>query len=315
MKTPKEISLILNKHLEKFMPILTPFGVIMGFIVPNVLIHLRPFIPILFSVMTLSGSLRLKVKDLKGAVSDPLPLLFFLLIAHIIIPLSVFFSCNIFLKNDPDTISGFVLLFSVPTAVSGFIWVSIYKGDTALSLTLIMLDTLISPLVVPGTMSILFGTDVIFDMTGIAVSLILMVVIPTVLGVAIHEASKGKIPQIVSPYLNPFAKICLVLVIAANSSVVAPQVRFDDPKVLIIAFLCVIFAIFGYVVSKIVGIIVKLGPEKRVAVFFATGLRNISAATTIAIEYLPASAALPALLGIVFQQSIAAIMGKILSPR
>jgi hypothetical protein len=63
---------------------------------------------------------------------------------------------------------------------------------------------------------------------------------------------------------------------------------------------------------KLTGAAGRLNPEKRTSLFFAAGLRNISAATTIAIEFFPPAAALPALLGIVFQQSMAAIMGKIL---
>jgi tagaturonate reductase len=137
-----------------------------------------------------------------------------------------------------------------------------------------------------------------------------MVVVPTIIGVGINEASRGKVPSLVSPYLNVVSKICLVLVIAANTSAVAPRIRLDDPKVYLIAVLCVAFAVLSYVCAKVMGKIGRLPREKRVTIFFITGLRNISAATTIAIEFFPVAAALPCLLGIVFQQVLAALMGK-----
>jgi predicted Na+-dependent transporter len=87
------------------------------------------------------------------------------------------------------------------------------------------LDTIAAPFLVPGTLSLLCGAKVALDMTGMAVSLVLIVVIPTILGVAINEASRGKIPARISPYFNPFSKICLMLVIAANASAV--RVSFD----------------------------------------------------------------------------------------
>jgi predicted Na+-dependent transporter len=149
-------------------------------------------------------------------------------------------------------------------------------------------------------------------MTGIALSLIGMVVIPTIIGVAANEISRGKVPQMISPYLNPLAKVCIILVIAANASVVAPKIRFDEPKVWLIAGMCVSLAALGYLLSRLVGIVCRLSPEKRITIFFSAGLRNISAATTIAIEFFPEAAALPALLGIVFQQTMAAIMGKVM---
>lgn len=312
-KKNSEIAAAVNTRLERFMPVLTPAGVLVGFILPLVFIKLRPLIPWLFSMMTLSGALKLRLKDLVSAVADPFTLLIFFISAHIIIPLLVFLVCIVIFKGDTDIISGYVLLFSVPTAVSGFIWVSLYRGDNALALTLIFLDTIATPLVVPGTMSLLLGTQVSLDMTGIAASLICMVALPTMLGVTVHEASRGKIPPLISPYLNPLSKICIFLVIAANASAVAPQVHLRDPKVWVVAALCILFAVFGYGFSKLAGILGRLNPEKQITLFFATGLRNISAATTIAIEYFPETAALPALLGIVFQQTIAAVMGKLLN--
>jgi predicted Na+-dependent transporter len=140
----------------------------------------------------------------------------------------------------------------------------------------------------------------------------MMVVVPTIMGVAANEISRGKAPQYVSPFLNPLAKVCIILVIAANASAVAPRVHFNDPKVCLIDGVCILLAATGYVLSKLIGIICRLSPAKRVTIFFSSGLRNISAATTIAIEFFPEAAALPALLGIVFQQSMAAIMGKLL---
>jgi predicted Na+-dependent transporter len=227
-------------------------------------------------------------------------------------PLAALLVASLAFRGEPDTVSGYILVYSVPTAVSGFIWVNIYKGDNALALALILISTVVAPLVVPGTMSILMGTRVSLDMSGIALSLILMVVVPTLLGISANEISRGKIPQRVSPFLNPLAKICLILVIAANASAVAPQLRFTDPHVWSIAAVCVLFAALGYFLARFIGVLCRLSGDKQVTIFFSSGLRNISAATTIAIEFFPQAAALPALLGIVFQQSMAAIMGRLL---
>jgi len=187
-----------------------------------------------------------------------------------------------------------------------------FMGDKALCLTLILLDTLLAPLVVPGTVSLLMGTKVAMDMTGIAVSLILMVVIPTIIGVTLNETSRGKIPALVCPYLAPFSKVCLMLVIAANASPVAKIIRFEDPHVWKVAGLCIVLSVVGFLLLKLASIAVRCNAEKSVTLFFSGGLRNISAVTTIAVTFFPEAAALPALLGIVFQQTLSAIMGKLL---
>jgi predicted Na+-dependent transporter len=315
MKTaprPAVIAGLINTRLERLMPVVTPFGIVMGFLFPGVFIKFRPFVIWLFGTITLSGALKLTTSEFGRTLRSPLVILLAFVSMHVIMPLAALLVSTLVFRGDIDTISGFILVYSAPTAVSGFIWVSIYRGDFALCLTLILIDTLLAPLIVPGTMLALVGTRVALDMTAMAVSLILMVVAPTIVGVSVNELSKGKIPALVCPYLAPFSKICLILVIAANASPVAPWVQFDDPKVWIIAVLCVFFAAAGYVIAKVLGLLTKLSQEKRVTLFFSGGLRNISAVTTIAVTFFPEAAALPALLGIVFQQVMAAIMGRTL---
>ncbi|MDR1586680.1 MAG: bile acid:sodium symporter family protein [Treponema sp.] len=311
-KQPAEIAGAINTQLERFMPIITPFGIVMGFLFPGVFIKLRPLVIWLFSTITLSGALKLKTNEFGRTLRSPLVILLAFVFMHVIMPLIALLLSTLVFGGDIDTVSGFILVYSAPTAVSGFIWTSMYGGNFALCLTLILIDTILAPFVVPGTMFVLVGTRVALDMTAMAVSLILMVVAPTIVGVSANELSKGKIPALVCPYLAPISKISLVLVIAANTSPVAPRVRFDNPRIWLIAVLCVSLAAIGYIFSKLLGIMVKLPPEKRVTIFFSGGLRNISAVTTIAVSFFPEAAALPALLGIVFQQSTAAIMGRLL---
>jgi tagaturonate reductase len=299
--------------MEKFMPVLTPLGIVLGFLLPGVFIHLRPFVPFIFAVMTLSGALKLRVRDLGMAIAAPLPIILFFIFAHVLMPTMVCLFGGLVFRQNPDVVAGYVLLFSVPTAVSGFIWIAIYGGDIALSLAIILLDTLAAPLVVPLTVSILLNTSVALDMSGMTISLLLMVVLPTIIGVFLNEVSRGKLPPVVSPYLGPLAKLCLVLVICANAAA-APPLNLRDPQVWLIAALCVVFTLAGFTGSKLIGMAVKLGPEKKTALFFTAGLRNISAAATMAIDFFPPGAALPAILGIVFQQTMAALMGKIFIP-
>ncbi|MCL2808814.1 MAG: hypothetical protein FWD24_01970 [Treponema sp.] len=290
---------------------MTALAVAMGLLLPGIFIHLRPFVILLFGIMTFSGALKLTAKELGIAVQNPLAILLFFFISHVIMPVIALFSSSLFFA-DLDLVTGFVLLFAGPTAVSGFIWVSIYKGDKALGLTLILLSTLLAPLIVPFTLSVLIGEKVVLDMSGIAISLLFMVVIPTIIGVLINETSKGKIPKVICPGLDPFAKICLILVIAANSAVVAPNIRFDNLLIWQIALLCITLTVTGFILSKFTGILTKCGEEKSISLFFAGGLRNFSAVLTIAVAFFPESTALPTLLCIVFQQIIAAIMGKIM---
>jgi len=302
----------INRHLERLMPVLTPTGVIAGFLLPGIFIQLRPFVPWLFGIITIAGALRLRVGEFRNTIHSPLPIAAFFISAHVLMPLCALFAATHLFGGSPDTVAGFVLLFSGPAGVSSFIWVTMFRGDKALCLSLILLDTLLAPLVVPGTISLLMGAKVTMDMTAIALSLIMMIVVPTIMGITLNETSRGFIPDLVCPYLNPISKICLILVVAANASPVASIIHISDPMVWMIATACIVLSTTGFLLSKFTAIAIRCNREKNISLFFAGGLRNISAVSTIAVTFFPEAAALPALLGIVFQQTLSAVMGKLL---
>jgi len=300
-----------NNWLGRLIPVTTPLGIVMGFLFPRFFIHLRPYVTWLFAMMTFSGALKLRASELTNAVRKPAPIFIFFAASHVVMPLAALLSSSIVFDNA-DVISGFVLLFAGPTAVSGFIWVMIFKGDKALGLTLILLDTMLAPLLVPGTISVLMGAKIAMDMSGIAVSLFFMVVLPTIIGVTLNETSKGKVSAVLCPSFDPFAKICLILVIAANASAVAPSIQFGDPLLWKAAILCIALTVASFFLAMFYGAAGKFGDEKSVSLIIAGGLRNNSAVMTIAVIFFPKDAVLPTLLSILFQQTIMAIIGRTL---
>jgi len=307
----KSVFQYINRSLERFIPMTTPLCIVLGILLPSVFIHFRPYVSWLFGIMTFSGALKLRAAEFGETIRRPAPILLFFVSSHLLMPLAAMLVTSLFFTNQ-DIIAGFVLLFSGPTAVSGFIWVSIFKGDKALCLTLILLDTILAPIVVPGTVSILMGAKTTMDMSGIAISLLFMVVVPTIIGVALNEASRQRMPVIVSPYLDPFAKICLMLVIAANAAAVAPGVRLNDPLIWKAALIVIVLTVAGFAIIKLVSVIGKCRDERGITMIVSGGLRNNSAVMTIAVAFFPETAVLPTLLSIVFQQTIAALMGKLL---
>ncbi|MCL2209339.1 MAG: hypothetical protein FWC19_03780 [Treponema sp.] len=312
MRSSQKIAAIavkINHRLDRLIPVTTPCSIALGFLLPAFFINLRPFIPWLFGIMTFSGALKLKASELKDAVRSPYPIFLFFAASHVIMPVISLAVSSVFF-DDSDVITGFVLLFSGPTAVSGFIWVSIFRGDMALCLTLILLDTILAPLVVPGSISLLMGAKVALDMSGIAVSLLFMIVIPTAAGVAVNEASGAKIPKAICPCLDPLAKICLMLVIAANAAIIAPVIRFSDPLIWKAAVLVIILTFAGFALIKLITVTGRCGFPKDIAVIISGGLRNNSAVMTIAVAFFPQAAVLPTLVSIIVQQSIAAIAGR-----
>ncbi|MDR0323548.1 MAG: hypothetical protein LBI12_03770 [Treponema sp.] len=304
----------INYRLERLVPITTPFAIVLGFLLPQVFFIFRPYVMYLFGMVTLSGALKLRAAELGSAIRKPLPILLFFAVTHVLMPVIAMSVSSLFIDNQ-DVVSGFVLLFAGPTAVSGFILVSIFKGDMALCLTLILLDTLLAPIFVPGSMSILMGAKITMDMTGIVISLLLMVAVPSIIGVTVNEASKGKIPDAFCPFFDPVSKLALMTVIATNASIIAPGVRFDNPLIWRTGLITIILIITGFFLVKLVTVAGRLKSPQDITLIISGGLKNNSAVMTIAVAFFPEAAVLPTLVSIITQQSIAAIMGKMFTAK
>ena len=309
---PAQIADNINGKLERLMPVLFPFGVVLGFAMHGFFSHVRPLVPVLFGLITLSGTLRLKFTEFGSTIRNPFPILLFLAMVRVLMPLTAMFVSKFFFFDvDPNIVTGFVLLFSGPVAIASFIWTGMFRGNRALCLTIIFIDTMLAPISVPGTLSILFGEMVKMDMGGIAMSLVWMVVLPTIAGVTLNETSRGKIPALICPYLSPVSKILFMTVIAANSSALVSVVHFRDPLVWKVATLSISLSVTAFLLARLVGTVSKCGAEKEVTLFFTVGMKNISVVTTIAVAFFPEGiVALPAITGILFQQIIAAVMSR-----
>ncbi|MFS0556048.1 bile acid:sodium symporter family protein [Brevibacillus sp. 179-C9.3 HS] len=302
----------LNRSLEKIMPILTPTSVAIGVIAGP---HLQPFAflsPWVFAFMTFAGSLGSGFKEFAKVLSRPLPLIVNLLILHALMPLVAWSIARLFYPDDIHVVTGFLLAALIPTGITSFLWTSIYFGNIALTLSIILLDTMLSPLIVPLGMSLFLGATVEMDLAELMKGLFYMIVLPSLLGMFLNHVSNGNVKKTLAPKLAPFSKLGMGVVVAINSSMVAEYFHMLDAKLLGMAVLVLIVAILGYLMGW--GIAKLFGWERDVIVTltFNSGMRNISAGAVMAITYFPAPVALPVVLGMLFQQTLASTFGKFL---
>ncbi len=293
------------------MPILTPTGVIIGLLFGAPFVPFKPAVNWLFAFITFTGALGMVYRDFLYVFKHPFVVLVSLLSTHIVMPVLVYLMGSLVFPGRSELVIGFVLLYSIPTAVVSYIWSSIYKGNGVLSLSLILIGTVLAPVVTPYAVQIISGTAVEINTTSMMLNLLYMVVIPSLLGVTFNTVTKGKANKSVAPYLKPFTKVALVLVIVINTSQVRGQLQWEW-SLLGILGINLVFSVGGLILGYFIGKPFKYSMEDRISLTYAIGLRNISAALVLAINFFPAEASIPVLLGITTQQIVAAITGKIL---
>jgi bile acid:Na+ symporter, BASS family len=284
----------INRLLERAMPVITPTSLVIGVLLANRLEAYAFLVPWIFAFMTFTGSLSSNFKALTWVISHPFSMFVALFILHIFMPVWAWVLGHVVFSGDMFTITGLFLAAVIPTGITSFIWVSIHKGNIPLALTIILIDTLLSPFVVPYSLSLVAGEEVHMDVWGMMQGLCFMVVLPSLLGMLLNQVTNGKVKEMLGAPLSPFSKVGLAAVVMLNSAVVAPYLSHIDQKLLSI------------------GKWLKRGREEIVVLTFTGGMRNISAGAVLAVSYFPAAVAVPVVLGILFQQVLASFYGYML---
>lgn len=303
----------LNRVLGKVMPLLTPTSVVLGVLLSQFLNGYESAVPWIFAFITFAGSLSANFQSLRHALAHPLPMILALFVLHIFMPLFAWGSGQLIFQGDPLTITGLTLAVVIPTGITSLIWAAMYKGNVGLTLSIILIDTVLSPLIVPLSLSVLAGAQVHMDIWGMMKGLIVMVVIPSFLGMLFNQMSSPERTAALSSTLSPFSKLCLMAVIAINSSAIAPYFKAIDLRFLGIAVTVFCIALTGYAAAWFIGKMMKRRQEEIVSLIFTGGMRNISAGAVLAVTFFPSQVAVPVVIGMLFQQILAALFGYMLN--
>ncbi|OCT11262.1 hypothetical protein A8709_06190 [Paenibacillus pectinilyticus] len=303
----------LNRRLEKILPLITPISVLIGVLLGSHLSVFTYLSPWLFAFMTFSGSISSSFREFVKVVVQPLPLITTLLILHVGMPLIALGLGHTVYGHEPLTITGLILAAAIPTGITSFVWVAIYRGNIVLTLSIILMDTILSPFVVPYTLSVLVGTKVQLDTFAMMKGLFFMIVVPSLIGMLLNQWTRGRIKEQWSGRLGPFSKIAMGVVVAINSSVIAPYLRDFSAKLLGLAGFVLVVASLGYMIGWLVAKLFRWEQDVVVALTFNSGMRNISAGAVLAVAYFPPPVAIPVVLGMLFQQSLASLFGFLLN--
>ena len=234
-----------NAFIEKWMPLVTPSCLFIGVIFAAWLGRFAPLVPWLFAFMTFAGSLSSGFRDMKKIAMHPISLIVVLLILHIVVPVTAFLVGSL-IFDDPLLVTGIVLEFIVPTGIVSLVWVNIYHGNSALTLSIILIDTVVAPFLVPFSLHVLMGSAVEISVAGMMKDLVLMIAVPALLAMALNHATRGRVKHTLSPKLAPFSKIGLILVVIINSTKVAPFFSQMTPALLLVTLVIFLLAVSGF---------------------------------------------------------------------
>ncbi|NLE15263.1 MAG: bile acid:sodium symporter family protein, partial [Spirochaetales bacterium] len=176
------------------------------------------------------------------------------------------------------------------------------------ALALILLDTLLSPLLTPLTVRLLADSAVKLDFQGMIVSLLYMIVIPSLLGMLVKQAASEACTK-ARPYLSPVTKVCMMLVIVLHVASLSGTLTFSAVYLRLILMNLVVIALGFVLIYSLGRYVLHEDRASVVSMTFTGGMRNISAALVLATTYFDPGTALPVVIGILLQQTFVGLLG------
>lgn len=300
-----------NFFIQKWIAVLTPLSLVLGVLLEDVGGHLLFLVPWLFAFMTFSSSLSMKLNDIKVFTKYYKTILFSIAFLHILMPIWAYFLSTIIFDDHLLTI-GYVISVAVPSGITSVIWVNMCRGNVSLSLSIILIDTLLSPLIMPFLLQIIVGESIVIDTTSIIIDLLWMIVLPSIVGIVLNEVSKGSIQQTLGKYLAPLSKLSLFGVIMINSSAVAPYLKDINLELIGVIFIVLFLSISGYLFAMLLGRFIWKDSSIFTSFVFTVGMRNIAVGVIVATSYFPSKVAMPVVFGMLFQQVLASFFSKMI---
>lgn len=306
-----QLGLKLNDFIEKYMMLIAPLAIILGIIFGDVLLAYTSFVPYLFAYVTFAMAIGCSVKHMKIVFSEPRRLLLMLAVIHILMPILIYWLAGLMFGYESPYVVGLVMFTLIPVGISSVIWVSMTGGNVSLVLAIVVIDSLLSPFIITGGLRLLFHQSIQLDTMSMLTDLLIIIVGPTLIGVLLHELTKGNIASAIKPYSAPLSKLCFVVVIILNAAALSPsleQLKGDLIKIIPISIGIVLLSYgFGYISSM-----KEQERANKITMSYASGIRNVSLGAVIALTYFTPQTAMPILIGILLQQPIATIISMFL---
>ena len=235
------------------------------------------WINFLLMIVMFGMGLTMKLSDFAIVFRRPRDVIIGCVAQFIVMPLLAFALGRLFGLSD-ELLVGVVLVGTCPGGTASNVMTYLAKGDTALSVGMTSINTLLAPVLTPLLTYLYLRTSVSVDVRSMFISIIQVVIVPIGLGLLINRLF-GKYTQKLSDALPTVSVTAICLIVAS-------VVSHNSEKILstgIVIFAVVILHnLLGYLCGYLVGVVFKMDLPRKKAVAIEIGMQNSGLATSLA---------------------------------
>jgi len=269
---------------------------LLAFLQPASFKPIATYISYLLGFIMLGMGLTMSLDDFKLVFKYPKEVFYGVAFRYCIMPL-IGYSVAKLLGLPPALAAGVVLLGACPSGTASNVMSFIAKGDTALSVTVSSVNTILAPVLTPYIFLLLAGTLIPIDVMALFIEIVKIVLLPVISGVVIRIIA-GKTVDRLDKIIPAFSVVLIISVVAAVVAVNAGKLATIGMVVMVAVFLHnSLGLLLGYGTARGVG----MSEKKSRTITFEIGMENSGLAVALAMAHLDPMAALPAALCSIWQ--------------
>jgi len=272
---------------------------------PELFRWVAPYVTPLLGCIMFGMGMTLRLRDFSMVFARPRPLLLGLAAQFVCMPLLAFVLCRLF-NLPPQLAMGVILVGTAPGGTASNVLTFIAKGDVPYSVALTSVATVVSLGLMPLLTWLLGGVWVPVDMGGLFFSILKIVVIPVILGLAAHRFCEGLTGRAL-PFLPTASALTITLVVAGIMAINAHSILHADAAIFLVVICHNLLGMgLGYTVARLW----HFDEPRRRALCFEVGTQNSGLATALALAHFTPVAAIAGALFSVWQNISGALVSN-----
>lgn len=291
-------------------PVLILAGAAVAFLTPDTFTPLGSAITPLLGVIMFGMGLTLTLPDFQLVATRPLPVLLGVVAQYAVMPL-LGLAISVALQLPADLAAGVILVGCAPGGTSSNVVTYLAKGDTALSVAMTSVSTLLAPLLTPLLTLWLAGQYLPVDGAGMALSILQIVLLPVAAGLVVRLL----LPRLVTRALPALPWVSVGAITLVVVAVVAGSAESIVDAGLLVLLAVVLHNGLGFALGYTVGRLTGQPERVRRTMSVEVGMQNSGLAAGLAAQYFSPLAALPGAVFSVWHNVSGAVLAAYLRRR
>lgn len=259
-----------------------------AFFLPAQFTWIAPYISILLGVIMFGMGMTISGEDFKEVGRHPIKVIIGVLAQFIVMP-SLAFALAKGLRLEPEIAIGVILVGCCPGGTASNVMTFLAKGNTALSVAITSVSTLLAPILTPALIYLLASEWLEVSASAMFMSVVQVVLVPIILGLIVQRFFKKQVQKSVEilPLISVVAIVLIVAAVVSNS-----KERIVESGLLIFGIV-ILHNGLGYLLGYLAGKLFKMPYEDRKAMAIEVGMQNSGLGAALAAAHFSPLAAVP----------------------